>query len=141
MREALAKKKFKIPGEIVKIETIETPSGSVEVAVSIGKTRRSGKEAAKKNIKKYDKARMRGKRFQKLADVNEKKKMEENINIIDEIRNSASKKDTKLTAKKVVEKYKKMRQVMPKKTFLVNEQDIETPDYNAAEPQEDLYIR
>ena len=30
--------------------------------------------------------------FQKLADVNEKKKMEENINIIDEIRNPTSKK-------------------------------------------------
>ena len=45
--------------------------------------------------------------FQKLADVNEKKKMEENINIIDEIRNPTSKKSTKLTAKKVTDIYKK----------------------------------
>ena len=45
--------------------------------------------------------------FQKLADVNEKKKMEENINIIDEIRNPTSKKSTKFTAKKVTDKYKK----------------------------------
>ena len=36
-----------------------------------------------------------------------RKKKEENINIIDEIRNSTSKKSTKLTAKKVVDKYKK----------------------------------
>ena len=102
----------------MKIETIETPSGSAEVAVSIGKTKRSGKEAAKKNIKKYDKARMRGKRFQKLVDVNEKKKMEENINIIDKIRNSASKKNKKLGAKKVVDKYKKIEGSHAKKNFL-----------------------
>ena len=49
MREALAKKKkLKIPGEIVKIKTIETPQGKVLVSVSIEKTKRSGKEAAKK---------------------------------------------------------------------------------------------
>ena len=55
--------------------------------------------------------------------------MEENINIIDEIRNPTSKKSMKLTAKKVADKYKKMRQKRPQKTFLVDEEDIETIDY------------
>ena len=64
MREALAKKKkFKIPGEIVKIETIETPQGNVKVPVSIEKTNRSGKETANKIIEKYDKIRQPEKRF------------------------------------------------------------------------------
>ena len=63
--------------------------------------------------------------------------MEENINIIDEIRNPTSKKSMKLTAKKVADKYKKMRQKRPQKTFLVDE-DIETIDYTN-EPQEDLF--
>ena len=53
MREALAKKKkLKIPGELVKIKAIETPQGKVLVSVSIEKTKRSGKEAAKKLYKK-----------------------------------------------------------------------------------------
>ena len=45
-------KKHKIPGEIVKIEEIETPEGKIKVPVSIEKS----KKAAKK-IKKYDKIR------------------------------------------------------------------------------------
>ena len=56
--------------------------------------------------------------FQKLADVNEKKKMEESINIIDEIRNPTSKKSTKFTAKKVTDKYKKNERKKTKKNFL-----------------------
>ena len=49
MREALAKKKkFKIPGEIVKIETIETPQGKVQVPVSIKKQRGLVKKLLKK---------------------------------------------------------------------------------------------
>ena len=49
MREANAKKnKFKIPGEIVTTETVETPQGQVKVPVSIENPKRSGKEAAKK---------------------------------------------------------------------------------------------
>ena len=64
--------------------------------------------------------------------------MEENINIIDKIRNPTSTKSMKLTAKKVADKYKKMRQKRPQKTFLVDEEDIETIDYTN-EPQEDLF--
>ena len=40
-----------------------------------------------------------------------------------------------ITAKKILQKYKSMKR--PKKTYLVNEEDLETIDYN--EPQEDLF--
>ena len=49
LREANARKqKYKIPGEIVRIEKVETNQGEVKVPVSIEKPKRSGKEAAKK---------------------------------------------------------------------------------------------
>ena len=77
----------------------------------------------------------REKTFQKIVDANEKKKKTENINIIEDVKNSAAKKSTRITAKKILQKYKSMKR--PKKTYLVNEEDLETIDYN--EPQEDLF--
>ena len=59
------KNKYKIPGEIVTIETVKTPHGGVKVPVSTEKPKLSGKEAAKKAIKKYDKIR-REKTFKKM---------------------------------------------------------------------------
>ena len=70
----------------------------------------------------------REKTFQKIVDANEKKRKTENINIIEDVKNSAAKKSTRITAKKMKR---------PKKTYLVNEEDLETIDYN--EPQEDLF--
>ena len=70
MREALSKKrKDEIPGEIVKIEEVETPQGKVKVPVSEEKT-------AKNVIKKYDKIRRENK-FKKIVDANEKRKKTE----------------------------------------------------------------
>ena len=58
LREANARKqKYKIPGEMVTIETVETPQGQIKVPVCIEKPKGSGKEATKKIIKKYDKIR------------------------------------------------------------------------------------
>ena len=52
LREANArKKKYKIPGEIVRIEKVETNQWEVKVPVSIEKPKRSFKEAAKIIIK------------------------------------------------------------------------------------------
>ena len=85
-------------------------------------------------IKKCDKIR-REKTFRKIVDPNEKKKKTKNINIIEDIKNSAAKKSTKITAKKILQKYKSIKR--PKKTYLVNEEDLETLDYN--EPQKDLF--
>ena len=131
LREANArKKKYKIPGEIVKIEEFETLQGKVKVPVSIEKS----KNTAKKIIKKYDKIR-REKKFKKIVDVNKKRKKTQKIDTINEIKNSAAKKSAKKPAKKIVEKYKSMKR--PKKTQLVSEKDLETIDYN--EPQEDLF--
>ena len=75
--------------EIVTTKTVETPQGEVKVPVSIEKPKRSGKEATKKIIKKYDKIRQ-DKKFRKIVDANVKKKKTENINIIEDIKNSAS---------------------------------------------------
>ena len=135
LREANARKqKYKIPGEIVRIEKVETDQGEVKVPVSIEKPKRSGKEAAKKIIKKYHKIRQE-KTFKKIVDANEKRKKNKNIEIVEDIKNFAAKKSARITAKKILQKYKSMKR--PKKTYLVNEEDLETIDYN--EPQEDLF--
>ena len=68
LREANARKqKYKIPGEIVRIEKVVTDHGEVKVPVSIEKPKRSGKIAAKKIIKKYDNIRREKKIKRSLA--------------------------------------------------------------------------
>ena len=57
------------------------------------------------------------------------------IHTIEEIKTASDKKRTKIAADKILKKYKNMKR--PKKTYLVNEEDIETIDY--IEPQEDLF--
>ena len=52
-----------------------------------------------------------------------------------EIRDSAAK---KITAKKISEKYNKMRKAKNKKIFLVNEEDLEIIDYNEPTREENL---
>ena len=44
-------KKYKIPGEIVKIEEVETPEGKIKVPVSIEKSKKAAKKKKKKLIK------------------------------------------------------------------------------------------
>ena len=66
-------------------------------------------------------------------DANEKRK--KNIEIVKDIKNFASKKSARITANKILQKYKSMKR--PKKTYFVNEEDIDTIDYN--KPQEDLF--
>ena len=101
--------------------------GKVKVLVSVEKT-------AKEVIKKYDKIR-REKKIKKIVDANEKRKKTQKIDVINEIKNSAAKKNAKITAKKIVQKYKSMKR--PKKTYLVNEEDLETINYD--KPREDLF--
>ena len=64
-----------------------------------------------------------------------KRKKTKTINMIEDIKNSAAKKSTKITAKKILQKYKSMKR--PKKTYLLNEEDLDSIEYN--EPQEDLF--
>ena len=63
------KNKFKLPGEIVKIETAETSQRDVKVPVSVGKPK-SSVHAAKKVTKMYDK--LRREKAKKLALLKEK---------------------------------------------------------------------
>ena len=44
-------KKYKIPGEINKIEEVETPEGKIKVPVSIEKSKKAAKKKKKKAIK------------------------------------------------------------------------------------------
>ena len=126
IRQANAKKqKYKLPGEIVTIETVETPQGEVKVPVSIEEPIRS-KKTAKKIIKKYNKIRQEKNFFKNCR--RKRKEKTQKLDSINEIKNSAAKKSAKITAKKIVEKYKSMKR--PKKTYLVNEKDY---------PQEDLF--
>ena len=107
----------------------------MKVPVSIEKPKRSGNKAAKNIIKIYDKIR-REKTFKKIVDANEKRKKRKKIEIVEDIKNfAAKKKNAKITADKILKKYKSMKR--PKKTYLVNEEDIETIDYN--ELPEDLF--
>ena len=72
MREANRRKdNFKLPGEIVKIETVEISQGDVKVPVSVAKPQ-SSVRAAKKITKKYDK--LRREKAKKLAQIKRKKK-------------------------------------------------------------------
>ena len=85
MREALAvKKKYKIPGEIVKVEDVKTNQRTIKVPVSIEKRKRFGKEAAKNIIKKYDKIRQK-KKFKKIVEAQDKMKKNKNISILEEV--------------------------------------------------------
>ena len=72
----------------------------------------------------------------KVLDFNAFKK--DQTNALKELKkkNSKSKKSTVITAKKISKKYKNLKK--PKKTFLVNEEDLETIAY-ADEPKEDLF--
>ena len=109
--------------------------------------------AAKKISKKYQKTRSekwraaskrkladevvptQEKKYRKLTDLNEKRKTKNNIEVVSEISDSAAK---KIAAKKKLEKYRKMRNAKNKKKLLVNEEDLETIDYNEPTREENL---
>ena len=133
IRQANAKKKFKLPGEIVTIETIKTPQGDVKVPVSVPK--RSSQKAAKRIKDKYARIRQNKAKSKKFVESNKRNKILKEIDTIEEIRAASDKKRTRITADKILKKYKNMKR--PKKTYLVNEEDIETIDYT--EPKENLF--
>ena len=98
MREANKRKnKLKLPGEIIRIETVETSQGDVKVPVSIKKTK-SSVRAAKKVTKKYDK--IRREKARKLALMKGKE-------IIEEDPPQKYTKSAGIAAKKISDKYKK----------------------------------
>ena len=70
------------------------------------------KNQRKKAAKKYDKI-WREKTSKKIVDANEKRKKNKNIEIIEDIKDSAAEKSPKITASKILKKYKSMKS--PKK--------------------------
>ena len=102
-----AKRKYEISDEIVKVLQAE-----INVPISLKKQKRSGKKTAKKLIKKYDRIR-REKAYQKLVDTREKRKKQKKIELTDEIKDAAAKKNNRIVAKKILDKCKRMKR--PKK--------------------------
>ena len=133
IRQANAKKKFKLPGEIVTIDTIKSPQGDVKFPVSVPK--QSSQKAAKRIKDKYAKIRQNKAKSKKIVQLNKRNKILKEIDTIGEIRTASDKKRIRITAVKILKKYKNMKK--PKKTYLLNEKDIETIDY--IEPQVDLF--
>ena len=70
--------------------------------------KKSGKETAKKTIKKYNKIRQE-KTFTKIVEANKRKKMNKNLDMVEDRKDEASKKSAKITTKKVLQKYKSMK--------------------------------
>ena len=67
IRQANSLKKFKLPGEIVTIDTIKTPQGDVKVPVSVPK--KSSQEAAKRIKDKYARIRQNKAKSKKLLNL------------------------------------------------------------------------
>ena len=61
-------------------------------------------------------------------DSNKKNKILKEMNAVDKIKTASNKKRTRIAAQKIFKKYKNMKR--PKRTFVVDEDDIETIDYN-----------
>ena len=70
--------------------------------------KKSGKETAKKIIKKYNKIRQE-KTFTKIVEANKRKKMNKDLDMVEDRKDVASKKSAKITTKKVLQKYKSMK--------------------------------
>ena len=87
-------------------------------------------------LKKYTKSA--GIAAKKISDRYKKLRRKRNIDIVEEIKDVSSKKSTQIAAKKVSDKYKKMRLKKPPPTFLVDEADLETIQYND-EANEDIF--
>ena len=100
MRQANKRKnQFKLPGEIVRIETVETSQGDVKVPVFVEKPQ-SSVRAAKKITKKYDK--LRSEKSKKLAQI-------KGIEIVEEEPPKKYTKSVGIAAKKISDRYKKLR--------------------------------
>ena len=69
-----------------------------------------------------------------ITDVHKKQKQKQKIETINEIKKFPANKNKTIAENKILKKYKNMKK--PKKTYLVNEEDLETIDYS--EP-EDLF--
>ena len=97
--------------------------------------KKSSQKAAKRIKDKYARIIQNKAKSKKFIESNKRNKILKEIDTVEEIRDASDKKRTRITADKILKKYKNMK--IPKKTYLVNEEDIETIYYT--EPKEDLF--
>ena len=71
----------------------------------------------------------------KIVESNKKNKILKDIDTIEKVKTASQKKRDRALAQKIVKKYRNLKK--PKKTYLVEEKDIETIDYT--EPQKDIF--
>ena len=71
----------------------------------------------------------------KIVESNKKNKILKDIDTIEKVKTASQKKRDRALAQKIVKKYRNLKK--PKKTYLVEEKDIETIDYT--ELQEDIF--
>ena len=114
IRQTNARKKFKLPGEIVKIETIKTPQRDVKVPVSVPK--KPSQKAAKRIKDKYARIRQNKAKSKNIVESNKRNKILKDIDTIEEIKTASDKKRTKIAADKILKKYKNMKR--PKKKHI-----------------------
>ena len=114
IRQTNARKKFKLPGEIVKIETIKTPQRDVKVPVSVPK--KPSQRAAKRIKDKYARIRQNKAKSKNIVESNKRNKILKDIDTIEEIKTASDKKRTKIAADKILKKYKNMKR--PKKKHI-----------------------
>ena len=120
--------------EVLEEIAVLRPGKNAQIAAKkISKKDQKTRSRKRKLVGEVDPARE--KKYRKLTDLKKKTKTENNIETVSEIRDSAAR---KITAKKISDKYKKMRNAKNKKTFLVNKEDLETIDYNKPTREENL---
>ena len=112
IRQANGKKKFKLLGEIVTIETIKTPQGDVKVPFS-----GTSQKAANRIKDKYARIRQKKAKSKKIVESNKRNKILKDIDTIEEIKTASDKKRTKIAADKILKKYKNMKR--PKKNISI----------------------
>ena len=79
---------------------------------------------------------MRKRNNQKITDQRKKDKLLNAISAIENVKNSSDKKRKNATAQKILKKHKNLKK--SKRTYLVDERDIKTVDYNSTD-EEGLY--
>ena len=95
----------------------------------------SGLRASKKIKEKYKSLWKNKILSKKIAESNKKNKIFKEIETVEKVKSASEKKRDQILAKKILKKYRNLEK--PKKTYLVEEKDIETIDY--IEPQEDIF--
>ena len=112
-------------------DTVQTKERE-KIKVVIPPPKKASQKTAKRIKDKYKNITRNKIKSLKIVESNKKNKILKETDTIDEIKTASDKKRTKVAAQKILKKYKNLKR--PKKTYLVNEEDI---DY--IEPQEDLF--